>query len=150
MPDTHTQAFKYLRKPVTAPEAYLSSGFGTRYNPVTNKRETHLGTDWGAPTGSPVMAAARGQVTYADPDGDSGNLIVIDHGNGWVTKYAHLDLMAVREGDCVTKGATIGTVGLTGATSKPHLHFEVLHHGESLNPLDLRPVRGGLINWETR
>lgn len=112
----------------------LSSGFGMRKHPVTGKNRMHKGLDFAGPSGTPVMAAAAGRVVYAARKGSYGNLIELDHGNGVTTRYAHLRDIEVREGDTVDMGEIIGTVGSTGASTGPHLHWEVRVFERAKNP----------------
>lgn len=112
----------------------LSSGFGMRKHPVTGKNRMHKGLDFAGPSGTPVMAAAAGRVIYAARKGSYGNLIELDHGNGVTTRYAHLRDIEVSKGDTVDMGELIGTVGSTGASTGPHLHWEVRVFERAKNP----------------
>jgi len=112
----------------------LSSGFGMRKHPVTGKNRMHKGLDFAGPSGTPVMAAAAGRVIYAARKGSYGNLIELDHGNGVTTRYAHLRDIEVSKGDTVEMGELIGTVGSTGASTGPHLHWEVRVFERAKNP----------------
>ena len=112
----------------------LSSGFGMRKHPVTGKNRMHKGLDFAGPSGTPVMAAAAGRVIYAARKGSYGNLIELDHGNGVTTRYAHLRDINVSKGDTVEMGEMIGTVGSTGASTGPHLHWEVRVFERAKNP----------------
>ena len=105
-----------------------------RKHPVTGKNRMHKGLDFAGPSGTPVMAAAAGRVIYAARKGSYGNLIELDHGNGVTTRYAHLRDIEVREGDTVEMGELIGTVGSTGASTGPHLHWEVRVFERAKNP----------------
>jgi len=112
----------------------VGSGFGTRLDPFDSTSEVHLGLDIVAPVGSQVMSPAAGTVKLAERESDYGNLIVIDHGNGLSTRYAHLSGFAVRVGQKVTKRQLIGWVGMTGRTTGPHLHYEVRSNDRPINP----------------
>ncbi len=112
----------------------LSSGFGMRKHPVTGKNRMHKGLDFAGPSGTPVMAAAAGRVIYAARKGSYGNLIELNHGNGVTTRYAHLRDIEVSKGDTVEMGELIGTVGSTGASTGPHLHWEVRVFERAKNP----------------
>jgi murein DD-endopeptidase MepM/ murein hydrolase activator NlpD len=115
----------------------LSRKFGEKnFNPITKTQRVHYGIDIKAIFGTDVMATAGGKVIKAIYDGGFGNTIVIDHGDGYQSKYAHLKDFAVKNGDLVTKGQTIGHVGSSGLSTGPHLHFEISLVGESLNPLN--------------
>jgi TonB family protein len=122
--------------PKTGKMYYLSSGFGKRLNPYTKKEEFHPGIDILARKGAPVFSAAAGTVTVSEFNEQDGNRIVIDHGNGYISAYHHLDARAVKGGDIVTQGQRIGTVGSSGVSTGPHLHFEIRFNGEPRNPFD--------------
>jgi murein DD-endopeptidase MepM/ murein hydrolase activator NlpD len=113
-----------------------SSGFGRRRDPFTGRIEPHYGLDFNGPTGLPVYAAADGVVLHAEREPAYGNAIVIDHGHGYKTLYAHLSRISVRKGQRVERGDTIGALGSTGRSTGPHLHYEVLYHNRNLDPLD--------------
>lgn len=110
---------------------YVSSEFGVRWG------RNHNGIDLAANTGTAVKAAAGGLVTHAAPMGSFGNLVIIDHGGGVVTLYGHLHKILVREGDEVTVNQKVATVGSTGRSTGPHLHFEVRRSGSAVNPRQL-------------
>lgn len=115
----------------------LTSKFGYRKHPITNKRHFHGGLDYRSKTGEDVIATADGVVSYSSFSKDTGfgNLVTIQHANGFKTRYGHLSQRSVKTGQLVSKGQKIGEVGSTGRSSGPHLHYEVwfLHH--KLNPL---------------
>lgn len=113
---------------------WVTSTFGMRDDPYTSERVMHLGVDVSAREGTPVMAPARGTVMHAGQRGAYGNLVALDHGNGIVTHYAHLERMLVKEGDKVSRGQHIGDVGNTGRSTGPHLHYEVRVGGVPVNP----------------
>lgn len=110
-----------------------------RYHPVLGQYRAHLGTDFGAPTGTPVKATADGTVAFAGRNGGYGNLIELRHSNGYTTRYAHLSRFAsgIRPGVKVEQGQVIGYVGATGLATGPHLHYELRKNGQ---PLDARRV----------
>lgn len=111
--------------PICAP---VTSEYGPRWG------RTHRGIDFGASTGSPSRAARAGTVITAGWQGGYGNLVLIDHHNGIVTAYAHLSRVAVSSGSSVSQGQTIGSVGSTGNSTGPHLHFEIRVNGSAVNP----------------
>ena len=114
---------------------YLS-GYGMRIHPVYKIPRMHTGIDFGAPTGTPVRATGDGKVVTVTRDGSGYGLhIVIDHGYGYRTLYAHLKNFEVKEGDFVKKGQFIGTVGNSGTSVAPHLHYEVHYNGKPVNPI---------------
>lgn len=114
----------------------ITSLFGTRLHPIYNYYRTHYGVDIGAYYGSDIIAADRGTVTVSAYHWSYGNYIVINHGNGYVTLYAHLSSRLVSAGDEVSQGEVIGLVGSTGDSTGPHLHFEIRQNGTCINPLD--------------
>lgn len=105
-----------------------------RFHPIHKERRPHLGTDYGAPIGTPVWTTARGQVAYAGRKGGYGKLIEIVHSNGYRTRYAHLSKILVRKGQLVQQKEIIGKVGATGLVTGPHLHYEIIKDGRHLNP----------------
>lgn len=105
--------------------AYNSSSFGYRLDPFNGRRAFHEGLDFPAPTGTPIVAAANGVVIAARFHYQYGNLVDIDHGNDITTRYAHMASMKVQVGDIVKRGQYVGSVGSTGRSTGPHLHFEV-------------------------
>jgi len=113
----------------------VTSRFGMRRHPVFGDMRMHSGIDIGAPHGANVFAADSGTVTISTHNANYGNYIVIDHGNGVATLYAHLSSRGVGVGASVSKGQVIGQVGSTGVSTGPHLHFEVHVSGSRVNPL---------------
>lgn len=114
---------------------FLASGFGVRLSPFTSTKVFHHGLDIGAAIGSPARAAAGGKVVRSGFESLYGNLVVIDHGNGYRTVYGHLSERMVQDGDIVQRGEVIGKVGKTGRTTGPHLHYEVHVNGLPVNPI---------------
>lgn len=122
-----------MQWPVNGP---ITSSFGYRTHPVLGYRRLHAGTDFGAGTGSPIVAAASGTVISAGWTGGYGNATIISHGGGLATLYGHQSRLAVWAGTRVSKGQVIGYVGSTGMSTGPHLHFEVRRYGV---PVDAVP-----------
>jgi murein DD-endopeptidase MepM/ murein hydrolase activator NlpD len=120
--------------PVTG---WLSSGYGNRRDPFGGGSDFHPGLDISATYGEPVKAPADGFVSSAGANGNYGNLIVIDHSFGIITKYGHLSRIAVVAGQQVNRGDVIGYVGSTGRSTSPHLHYEIWMNGKLTNPLRL-------------
>jgi murein DD-endopeptidase MepM/ murein hydrolase activator NlpD len=112
----------------------LSSGFGVRLSPFTGTKVFHNGMDILAPRGAPVKAAAGGKVVRSAHESLFGNIVVVDHGYGYRSFYAHLADRKVAPGDIIGKGDILGTVGQTGRTTGPHLHYEVHVNGLAVNP----------------
>ena len=113
---------------------YISSPFGWRIDPFTGREELHEGIDFAAPMGTPIHAVAAGIVTWAGPRGGYGNMVQIDHGNGFSTRYGHASKILVHVGETVQRGDVIALVGSTGWSTGPHVHFEVLRNGLEINP----------------
>jgi murein DD-endopeptidase MepM/ murein hydrolase activator NlpD len=113
---------------------WISSGFGYRKSPFTGRREFHKGLDIATRKGEPILAAADGTIIYAGKKGLFGNLMVIDHGNGTVTRYGHIDKFLKKHGDTVKRGDKIARVGSTGRSTGPHVHYEVRLNGIQVNP----------------
>lgn len=116
----------------------LVSGYGTRINPFHKGNYHHDGVDLAAPRGTAVLASAPGriiQIKRSDLLAGYGNYVEIDHGNGFVTRYSHMEDIEVRAGQLVKKGQAIGTVGSTGGSIAPHLHYEVIKDGVSHDPI---------------
>ncbi|TXC65260.1 M23 family metallopeptidase [Piscinibacter aquaticus] len=124
-----------LMVPSTAPVAGpIGSGFGFRPDPFTGRSALHMGLDFPADVGTPIVAAAGGVVQLTETHPAYGQMAEIDHGNGLVTRYAHASKLLVRTGDIVKRGQLIAHVGNTGRSTGPHLHFEVLVDGVPQNP----------------
>ena len=115
----------------------MASGFGYRSDPFTKARKMHQGMDFTAPTGTPIFATGDGIIKRADNSVSGfGNHIVIQHGYGYETVYAHLSKYKCRAGQRVKRGDVIGYVGSTGRSEAPHLHYEVHKDGKVVNPIN--------------
>lgn len=114
---------------------WLNDRYGSRADPFTGGDDYHPGLDISADKGDPVVATAHGTITIAQRSGAYGNMVVIDHGFGISTRYAHLDSFRVKVGDGVRRGEVVGFAGSTGRSTGTHLHYEVLVYGRHLNPL---------------
>ena len=132
-----------MKTPVNG--ARMSSGFGMRRHPILGYTKMHGGTDFAAPTGTPVLAAGDGKVEMAGRNGGYGNYVKLKHKDGLKTAYAHLSRFAkgIRPGKRVYQGDVIGYVGSTGASTGPHLHYEVHVNGKKKNPLTVKVAGGG-------
>lgn len=130
---------EWLRFPALAPipRAQVTSNYGSgRKHPVTGVRRDHFGTDIRARHGTPIRAAGEGTVVGATRTPTYGWAVDIDHGNGFVTRYAHASRLLVQKGQVVRRGQRIALVGATGLAKGPHLHFEIFRDGWSVNPAD--------------
>ncbi len=115
-------------------ESWVTSRFGRRVSPFTNKKEIHKGYDIAASPGTPILATADGVVTFTGNRGLLGKTIIIDHGHGITTYYGHMDKVLKKRGDKVKRWDTIGLVGNTGRSTGPHVHYEVRLNGLPVNP----------------
>ena len=132
--------------------ARLSSPFGMRKHPIDGFNKMHKGTDFAAPTGTPIMASGSGVVKKAGWCGGGGNCVVIKHNSTYQTIYAHMSKFAngIRSGVRVKQGQTIGYVGSTGKSTGPHLHYEVLINGKRVNSQTLKLPSGKILKGENR
>lgn len=126
-----------MRTPVDG--ARITSKFGMRFHPVLHYNKLHGGTDFAAPIGTPIYAAADGVIEFAAMKGANGNLTILRHDNGWETFYLHQNQFApgIAAGVRVTQGQHIGDIGTTGRSTGPHLHYEVHIDGERVDPLSI-------------
>jgi murein DD-endopeptidase MepM/ murein hydrolase activator NlpD len=136
----------FIRMPI--PYARLSSSFGARRHPVLGKMRMHKGVDYAAGTGTPIMAAGDARVQFVGTQRGYGNVVILDHGRGHTTLYAHMSRFGkVRKGQQVGQGSVIGYVGSTGLATGPHLHYEFRVNGVHRNPLSVtmpppEPLKG--------
>ncbi|HZX80176.1 MAG TPA: M23 family metallopeptidase [Lysobacter sp.] len=120
------------REPVVG--SYITSGFGLRADPIVGGGEFHKGIDFSANTGDPVLAVADGVVSFVGERSGYGNTVEIDHGNGYVTRYAHNSRLVRRNGELVRAGEEIAKAGSTGRSTGAHVHLEVWQDGRVVNP----------------
>ncbi len=120
---------------VDSPSIRLSSPFGMRFHPIDHVHKPHRGIDIGAPLGAPVKSWRNGEVIFAGVAGGYGNLVKVRHPDGSETRYAHLNSINVRKGQRVDKGEQLGTIGSTGKSTGPHLHFEIRINGQAIDPM---------------
>ncbi|MBL6664329.1 MAG: M23 family metallopeptidase [Rickettsiales bacterium] len=113
---------------------YISSGFGTRVDPITNRKARHRGLDFVGPSKEEVYSPSEGKVILAGRFNDYGKAVVIDHGYGITTRYGHLSAVNVKKGDIVKRGQLIALQGNTGRSTGSHLHYEVRYKKSPLNP----------------
>ena len=122
--------------PTGAPvaDSYITSGFGGRADPINGGAQFHKGIDFEANTGDPVLAVGDGVVSYAGERSGYGMVVEVDHGNGYVTRYAHNSRLVKRVGDLVRAGSEIAKAGSTGRSTGAHVHFEVWENGRVVDP----------------
>ncbi|MCI0491262.1 MAG: M23 family metallopeptidase [Blastocatellia bacterium] len=129
---------EYEERPVVSTSVTINSRYGYRRDPFTRRSRFHSGVDLKARWGDPIGASLPGKVQSAEWHSGYGNLVVIDHGGGVTTYYAHLSSFEVQEGDTVERGTVVGYAGRTGRATSPHLHYELRVAGRPVNPL--RPL----------
>ena len=132
--------------------ARLSSSFGNRKHPILGYTKMHTGTDFAAPTGTPIMASGDGKVTKAGWCGGGGNCVKIKHNNTYQTVYAHMSKFGrgIKKGSRVKQGQIIGYVGSTGLSTGPHLHYEVIENGRKINSQKLKLPSGKILKGKER
>ena len=118
---------------------WVTSEYGNRWHPISQKWSFHTGIDVGADGGTPIYAAADGKIISRGWIGGYGETIIIDHGDGSKTLYAHMSSRSVSAGQTVYQGQAIGVTGSTGNSSGPHLHFEIIINGSNVDPLGYLP-----------
>jgi murein DD-endopeptidase MepM/ murein hydrolase activator NlpD len=130
-----------IRKPIVAGE--ITSPFGMRYHPILRYARMHTGVDWGAPVGTPILAAGAGVVIKAEYTSGYGRRVEIQHANGYVTTYSHLSGFArgIVAGVRVTQGQVVGYLGQSGLATGPHLHYEVIINGNFVDPMAIKLAR---------
>ncbi|NWG91043.1 MAG: M23 family metallopeptidase, partial [Parvularculaceae bacterium] len=135
-----------LSSPLTVSRKF-TSGFGVRRDPINGRAASHHGIDFSAAWAAPVTATAAGLVKFAGVRQGFGRCVEIDHGNGFVTRYAHLNRIAVQEGQRVKLHQKVGELGNSGRSTGPHVHYEVLFRGQPRNPL--RFIEAGRYVFES-
>ncbi|MDJ0870232.1 MAG: M23 family metallopeptidase [Gammaproteobacteria bacterium] len=123
-------------------KGWISSYYGKRTDPITGKKAYHDGIDFAGKRGSDVVAVASGVVTWSGKRYGYGKMVELNHGNGLVTRYAHNQDNLVKVGETVRKGQTIAKMGSSGRSTGPHVHFEVLRNGRTVNPIKYVRARG--------
>ena len=114
---------------------YVHSGYGMRFHPIFQENRMHYGIDIGGTAGQNIVAIAAGTVSVATSNSSYGNYVMINHGNGTASLYAHMSSLAVKAGETVTQGQVIGYCGSSGWSTGPHLHFEIRVNGSTTDPL---------------
>ena len=125
---------------------YVTSLYGDRIHPISGARSRHWGLDIGLPQGTEILSGQDGTVTFAADAGAYGLLVVIDDGQGLVSRYAHCSVLHVSVGQVVSTGDLIARVGSTGNSTGPHLHLEIIKNGRHLNPL-IFTVTNHHLDW---
>lgn len=132
-PDGRSLKRPFIRMPI--PYARISSGFGMRRHPVLGRMRGHMGIDYAAASGTPIMAAGNARIAFVGRKGGYGNAVILDHGGGKTTLYGHMSRFAnIRVGQHIAQGAVIGYVGSTGLATGPHLHYEFRINGVHMDP----------------
>ena len=134
---TAAQPNQPVRQPEELARGIISSGFGRRTDPLNGNVKFHEGVDIAVTAGTPVKSAGDGKVVFSGRVAGYGNLVEVDHGNGWVSRYGHNAANLVGAGDTVKAGQAIALVGSTGRSTGPHVHFEVRKEGKAVNPASL-------------
>lgn len=132
-PDGKSMKRAFLHSPLKFAAPITSHFSYSRFHPILKQYRPHLGIDYGAPMGTPVQTIADGKVIFAARKGEDGNLVKVQHSNGYTTYYMHLSRILVRDGQRVRQGQNIGLVGMTGLATGPHLDFRLEQHGTFLN-----------------
>jgi murein DD-endopeptidase MepM/ murein hydrolase activator NlpD len=127
------------------PGSHLGSFFGWRTDPITGRSALHTGLDFQAAPGTPILAAAGGVVVVQEYHVGYGNMVEVDHGNGLITRYAHALEVFVKKGDLIKRGQKIASVGSTGRSTGPHLHFEVIADGVQQDPQKFLTTGGAVL-----
>jgi murein DD-endopeptidase MepM/ murein hydrolase activator NlpD len=117
----------------------VGSGYGYRIHPIYRTRRLHTGLDIGGSTGAPIVAAKGGEVIWAERRGGYGHAVIVDHGDGITSLYAHMSSYESKKGDFVARGDVVGYIGSTGTSTSPHLHFEVRVNGSPVDPMPYLP-----------
>jgi murein DD-endopeptidase MepM/ murein hydrolase activator NlpD len=148
--DTSGKSARRLLMKTPIEGARITSGFGNRRHPVLGYTKKHKGVDFGARRGTPIMAAGDGTIQRANRFGSFGNYVRIKHANGYETAYAHLKGFGkgIKKGRQVRQGQIIGYVGTTGRSTGPHLHYEVLHNGKQVNPMNIKVATGKVLKGD--
>jgi murein DD-endopeptidase MepM/ murein hydrolase activator NlpD len=146
--DAKGQSAKGMLMKTPVDGARISSGFGRRFHPILGYTRMHKGVDFAVPTGTPVMAAGAGEISFMGWANGYGNFVVINHGNGYATAYGHLSRFAagMRRGARVRQGQVFAYSGATGLATGPHLHYEIRVNNSQVNPLTVKVAEGRLLN----
>jgi murein DD-endopeptidase MepM/ murein hydrolase activator NlpD len=148
--DANGQSAKSMLMKTPVDGARISSGFGQRQHPILGYTRMHKGIDFAVPSGTPVMAAGSGTITFAGPGGEYGNLVAINHGNNYSTAYGHLSRFAsgLRTGARVHQGDVVAYSGMTGLATGPHLHYEIRVNNSQVNPTTVKLASGRKLDGD--
>jgi len=146
--DAKGQSAKGMLMKTPVDGARISSGFGARLHPILGYTRMHKGVDFAVPTGTPVMAAGAGEISFMGWANGYGNFVVLNHGNGYATAYGHLSRFApgMRRGGRVRQGQVFAYSGATGLATGPHLHYEIRINNTQVNPLTVKIAEGRLLD----
>jgi len=146
--DAKGQSAKGMLMKTPVDGARISSGFGARLHPILGYTRMHKGVDFAVPSGTPVMAAGSGEISFMGWANGYGNFVVINHGNGYATAYGHLSRFApgMRRGGRVRQGQVFAFSGMTGLATGPHLHYEIRINNSQVNPLTVKIAEGRLLS----
>ena len=146
--DAKGQSAKGMLMKTPVDGARISSGFGRRFHPILGYTRMHKGVDFAVPTGTPVMAAGAGEISFMGWANGYGNFVVINHGNGYATAYGHLSRFApgMRRGARVRQGQVFAYSGATGLATGPHLHYEIRVNNAQVNPLTVKVAEGRMLS----
>ncbi len=146
--DAKGQSAKGMLMKTPVDGARISSGFGARLHPILGYTRMHKGVDFAVPSGTPVMAAGSGDISFMGWASGYGNFVVLNHGNGYATAYGHLSRFApgMRRGGRVRQGQVFAFSGMTGLATGPHLHYEIRVNNSQVNPLTVKIAEGRLLN----
>ena len=146
--DARGQSAKGMLMKTPVDGARISSGFGARFHPVLGYTRMHKGVDFAVPTGTPVMAAGSGDISFMGWANGYGNFVVLNHGNGYATAYGHLSRFApgMRKGGRVRQGQVFAYSGATGLATGPHLHYEIRVNNSQVNPLTVKIAEGRTLS----
>jgi murein DD-endopeptidase MepM/ murein hydrolase activator NlpD len=134
-PDKRPESIRKTKTPfIKLTDGQVTSQFGYRKSPFSEKYEFHRGIDIGAPPGTPVFAVMDGIVISSETEGDFGYVLAVDHGKGMISRYAHIQKALKKTGDHIKSGDLIAVVGNSGKSTGPHLHYEILKDGMPVNP----------------
>jgi murein DD-endopeptidase MepM/ murein hydrolase activator NlpD len=146
--DAHGQSAKGMLMKTPVDGARITSGFGMRFHPILGYTRMHKGVEFGVPIGTPVMAAGEGKIAFKGVQHGYGNFVLVNHGNGYSTAYAHLSRFApgLHLGSHVRQGQVIAKSGMSGMATGPHLHYEIRINNVQVNPTTVKVAQGRILS----